>query len=187
MIIRSLEGIRFAEFPGSGHLPPLVLLHGLGNSLEFWTHLVPRIEYGGRVIVPDIPGFGESSSPPTGFGLQTVQNSLVELFKELGLESPLVCGHSMGAIVGLGVAADIEVSGVVLVNGLLFTALKILRDPRFGLVNPRVAVSLAAQTIAGILPMTPSIAPCHRVKFVDSSGRPLALCRVARRSRLRPA
>jgi 2-hydroxy-6-oxonona-2,4-dienedioate hydrolase len=48
-------------------LPPVVLFHGGSGS---WTHWVrniqPLVAAGRQVIAADLPGFGDSASPPSG-------------------------------------------------------------------------------------------------------------------------
>src|SRR5580704_16493068 len=53
--------IRFVE-AGSG--PPLVLVHDYLSSRVAWDDVLPRLATNFRVIVPDLPGFGESEKPP---------------------------------------------------------------------------------------------------------------------------
>ncbi len=56
---------------GEGHarpeLPPLVLLHGGSGSWTHWLRNVLPLAASGRlVLVPDLPGFGDSALPPGG-------------------------------------------------------------------------------------------------------------------------
>lgn len=44
-----------------GDGPPLVLLHGPGESSFWWIQVIPELIKGHRVIVPDLPGHGASS------------------------------------------------------------------------------------------------------------------------------
>jgi len=41
----------------------LVLLHGFGANKDNWTRLAKYLMSHYRIIAPDLPGFGESSSP----------------------------------------------------------------------------------------------------------------------------
>ncbi len=51
--------------PESG--PPVVLLHGGSGSWTHWLRAIePLVAAGRRVWAPDLPGFGDSSSPPRG-------------------------------------------------------------------------------------------------------------------------
>ena len=58
---RELEwrGTRFRYAVG-GAGPPLVLVHGLGGTIENWRALAPPLAAGHRVLVPDLPGHGRS-------------------------------------------------------------------------------------------------------------------------------
>ena len=62
---------------GSGHLvwhrwgpaggPPVVLLHGGSGSWTHWLHNIDALAAAGHhVLVPDMPGFGDSAAPPDG-------------------------------------------------------------------------------------------------------------------------
>ena len=55
--------IRFVE---SGSGPPLLLVHDYLASRVAWDDVLPRLASRFRVIVPDLPGFGESEKPPPG-------------------------------------------------------------------------------------------------------------------------
>lgn len=47
-----------------GEGPTLVLLHGGAGSWRHWVHTVPAFSSHRRVLVPDLPGLGESADPP---------------------------------------------------------------------------------------------------------------------------
>ncbi len=47
---------------GPGH-PPLVLLHGGSGSWNHWVRAIPELESKYQVIVPDLPGCGDSADP----------------------------------------------------------------------------------------------------------------------------
>lgn len=52
-----------------GDAPPVVLLHGGSGSWTHWVRTVgPLAATGRRVLVPDLPGFGDSALPPGGEG-----------------------------------------------------------------------------------------------------------------------
>ena len=55
--------IRFVE---AGHGPPLVLVHDYLSSHVAWDDVLPRLAQRFRVVVPDLPGFGDSEKPPPG-------------------------------------------------------------------------------------------------------------------------
>jgi pimeloyl-ACP methyl ester carboxylesterase len=114
--------IRFVE-AGAG--APLVLVHDYLSSHLAWEDVVPRLARRFRVIVPDLPGFGESEKPPPGryaYGFDAFSESLVDLVAALGLGRVSICGHAMGGAVALTVAANHAhvVDKLVLVNPLVY-------------------------------------------------------------------
>jgi pimeloyl-ACP methyl ester carboxylesterase len=98
--------VRFVE-AGSG--PPLLLIHGYLSSRLAWTEVLPLLASEFRVIVPDLPGFGESEKPPPAryaYTFDAFAESLMDLIAGLGLGRVSVCGHSMGGAVALTLAAN---------------------------------------------------------------------------------
>jgi pimeloyl-ACP methyl ester carboxylesterase len=98
--------VRYRE-AGSG--PPLLLVHGYLWSSAVWEDVFPLLAPRHRVIVPDLPGFGESEKPPAAryaYGLEAFAESLVDVVAALGVGRVSVCGHSMGGAVALMLAAQ---------------------------------------------------------------------------------
>ena len=98
------SGVRFRRV-GSG--PPLLLIHPIGGDRQFWDAILPRFSHLRDVIVPDLPGHGESprlpsADPPTPKRLAA---SLAALLDELGIDRVHVGGISLGAWVGLELAS----------------------------------------------------------------------------------
>jgi pimeloyl-ACP methyl ester carboxylesterase len=91
---------------GSG--PPIVIIHGLGGQIGNFTYaLLERLTDEFRVILMDRPGSGYSRRAPSATGRLTEQASIVaEFIRKLGLQRPLLVGHSLGGAIALGVALD---------------------------------------------------------------------------------
>jgi pimeloyl-ACP methyl ester carboxylesterase len=89
----------------AGDGPPLVLLHGLAGSGEWWQRNLPALSDAFRVTAIDLPGFG-SSHPTARLILDEVPAQVAALLGELGIERAHVMGHSMGGLVAAGLAAD---------------------------------------------------------------------------------
>jgi hypothetical protein len=49
-----------------GHGNPVVLLHGWPETWYEWRHVMPALAKNYTVIVPDLPGLGDSSKTTTG-------------------------------------------------------------------------------------------------------------------------
>jgi len=114
--------IRFVE-AGSG--APLLLVHDYLASRVAWEDVLPRLAPRFRVIVPDLPGFGESEKPPPSrfrYDFDGFSESLVDLVAALGLGRVSLCGHAMGGAVALTLAATYAhvVDKLVLVNPLVY-------------------------------------------------------------------
>jgi pimeloyl-ACP methyl ester carboxylesterase len=90
-----------------GEGPPLVLLHGASGSWTHWIRNVLPLAARFRVLVPDMPGYGDSDAPPephTADGLAELVTSGVDAL--LPPPSPLdLAGFSFGGIIAGLVAA----------------------------------------------------------------------------------
>lgn len=106
-----LEGARTVWHvwgPGTGE--PVVLLHGGSGS---WTHWIRNIdslvEAGRLVLVPDLPGFGDSDTPPGARDADALMAPVTRgLQALLGPRAFDLVGFSFGALVGGLMAARIE-------------------------------------------------------------------------------
>ncbi len=99
---------------GSG--PPLVYLHSAGGEaqLPFLDDLTSDFD----VLVPVLPGFGESEGVEEIDGPEDVVFHLLDVWDALGLEAPLVVGCSLGGWIALELATRYpdRVGRLVLVN-----------------------------------------------------------------------
>ncbi|MEU4834991.1 alpha/beta hydrolase [Streptosporangium sp. NPDC023615] len=80
---------------GSGDTT-LLLVHGLGSDSCEWVHHIPDLATRYRVIAVDMRGHGHSSAPGTGNTPRRMADDLALLCAELGVESCVAIGHSMG-------------------------------------------------------------------------------------------
>ncbi len=124
----SVGGTRL-HYVERGKGEPLVLLHGIGTMIEDWivSGLLDELAKTNRVVAFDRPGFGHSERPRSRIWTPTAQAGLLaEAFAELGLEKPLVVGHSFGAIVALALAIHQPkaVSGIVLIGGYYYPSVR---------------------------------------------------------------
>ena len=116
--------VRFVEM-GSG--PPLLLIHGFLSSRLVWDDVVAQLATRFRLILPDLPGFGDSEKPsPTryAYGFDAFAESLVDVVAALGLTRVSVCGHALGGAVALTLAANHPdlVEKLILVDPLVYPA-----------------------------------------------------------------
>ena len=92
----------------AGEGEPILILHGWGSSSKSWAKVQDNlVKHGYRVIVPDMPGFGESDSPDKPWNGEDYLNWLLEFTKNYKLKTPFcVIGHSFGG--GLAIKLAIE-------------------------------------------------------------------------------
>jgi len=111
------EAERFESPCGDGHLvwhawgsgPVLVLLHGGYGSWTHWIRNVLPLSRKFRVIAPDLPGLGESATPPepwTAQGLAAIVVAGIDEIVPRGEELRLA-GFSFGGVIGGSVAAQL--------------------------------------------------------------------------------
>lgn len=102
-----------------GEGPPLVLIHGAsGNLRDFTFSLVDRLAAEYRVIAFDRPGLGYTPRiNKTGASITQQADLLARAAAQLGVEKPLVLGHSYGGAVALAWAVNRpeDLSALVLV------------------------------------------------------------------------
>jgi len=90
-----------AEISGSG--PPFVLLHSLLSDKRSFDRIVEPLSRDFRVIVLDLPGFGNSA--PVEGGLEEIAARVAAAVVELaGEEKPIVLGNGFGGFVALQLA-----------------------------------------------------------------------------------
>lgn len=98
---------------------PVVLLHGIGRSLEDWGPQYELLAEGNRLIGMDLPGFGYSQRRPEPATLAALGRGVIATLDALGETRPVhLVGNSLGGAVSLDVlgAAPERVASVVLVN-----------------------------------------------------------------------
>jgi pimeloyl-ACP methyl ester carboxylesterase len=90
------DGHMVSHIWGSG--PPLVLLHGNFGSWMHWIRNVEELGRHFRVIAVDIPGFGESATPPEPYTRQSISEIIAAgLIEIVGDEKITLVGFSFGA------------------------------------------------------------------------------------------
>jgi pimeloyl-ACP methyl ester carboxylesterase len=135
---------------GSG--PALVLIHGLaGQMRNFAKSLVEDLAKDHRVILVDRPGSGHSVRAPGASARLRVQAEVIAgLIRHLGLERPMLVGHSLGGALSLTVAANHPelVSGLALVAPLTQVQENVPPAFRGLIIGSAAARKLVAWTVA---------------------------------------
>lgn len=101
---------------GEKELPVIILMHGWGCNISTLASIEAIFRGKMRVINIDLPGHGQSSEPPTIWGVDEYTRLLEEFVARLGLKSPSLLGHSFGGRVAILYSSRNEVDRVVLVD-----------------------------------------------------------------------
>jgi pimeloyl-ACP methyl ester carboxylesterase len=123
-----VDGVRL-HYSDRGAGVPVVLIHGnmvTGNDYNT-SGVADLLLKTHRVILFDRPGFGHSDRPRGRMWTARQQAELLhKALRELGIERPVVVGHSWGAIVALAFAErhPADTSGLVLLSGYYFWTLR---------------------------------------------------------------
>jgi magnesium chelatase accessory protein len=106
---------------GSG--PPALLVHGAAGATHSWRGLSPLLAQHFRLIAPDLPGHGFTTSETwTDRSLDGYARALDELLEKLEVAPKLVVGHSAGAAILARLIAEkrLKPNLYVAINGAFF-------------------------------------------------------------------
>lgn len=93
----TVDGVRLAHrVAGPVGAPPVVLVHGRGESSLTWAGVIEELAADHRVYAVDLRGHGLSDRPG-GYGFADFAAELGGFLKALGLTGATVVAHSMGA------------------------------------------------------------------------------------------
>ncbi|WP_026732744.1 alpha/beta fold hydrolase [Fischerella sp. PCC 9605] len=103
---------------GNDDDPPLVLLHGDGESALDWSWVLPILAATHRVYAPDLPGAGDSSKPDVVYSPEFYTQFVAGFLNAFGLRRAVLVGNSIGGLVALRFALSYSeaVTALVLVD-----------------------------------------------------------------------
>ena len=156
-MVSTANGDIFVQMRGPDHGRAVVFVPGTAAWSGFWLSVADEIGRSGyRAIAVDLPPFGFSARSASGAYSRADQaERLAALVQALGLERPIIVGHSFGAgaVVELAMAHPESVGGMVLVDAALGLPAEGPDAPadspilRWALDRPAIAQSLVAATL----------------------------------------
>ena len=108
------------HYRAAGNGTPLLFLHGAGDQAGTWATVAPAFADRYRVIVPDLPGHGDSAPADVPLPLTRIVADTVRLLDEVAPDGgAIVVGNSLGAWTACLVAIERpeRVERLILVNG----------------------------------------------------------------------
>jgi pimeloyl-ACP methyl ester carboxylesterase len=139
--------LNYATGPRNG--PALVFFHGVLRRWQCFVPVIPALGFRWHLHMLDHRGHGGSSRPTSGYLVRDYVRDAVAFVHEQ-VEGPAVLyGHSLGAMVAAGVAAELpqQVQGIV------------LEDPPFDTMGSRISQSALLSYFSGIQPFAESELP----------------------------
>lgn len=100
--------------PESG--TPILLLHGWGCNYTTLASVRKPLEGKMHVYSLDLPGHGKSQEPPTVWGIEDYTRLVEHFCDELGIENPILLGHSFGGRISILMSSRRQVKKVILVD-----------------------------------------------------------------------
>ncbi len=148
----NINGIKLA-YSRHGKGNPLVLLHGYPLDHHLWDEVTPLLQDTFDLIIPDLRGFGESTTVDTPYTMDDFASDIVGLLNQIDIHKAAIIGHSMGGYVALAFARLYPER----VNGLGLVSSQVLADPpdrKEG--RYKTAAEVAEKGIGGVVEtMTP--------------------------------
>lgn len=102
---------------GSGK--PILLLHGMAASVNYWHSYFPLLSKTRKVIAVDLLGFGRSPQSTEGYSVEAHCRAIKDTLLSLNINEPVtIMGHSMGALLALQYAIRYpgEISDLILIS-----------------------------------------------------------------------
>ncbi|KQN39641.1 hypothetical protein ASG37_08865 [Sphingomonas sp. Leaf407] len=159
--------LHYVDTGGTG--PTLVMIHGLYGQLRNFSYALTQAIGGDhRMILIDRPGWGHSTVEGTPPPIETQARMIADAIDALGLDRPLLVGHSMGGAVALALALHHpgKVRGIALIAPL--TRPVRAMPPVFrGNVPPAPLRGLAAWTIGTPLTTLTGMAVANQIFAPD--------------------
>jgi pimeloyl-ACP methyl ester carboxylesterase len=120
-----VNGLNIRYLTAGNDEPPLVLLHGVGDSAFDWSWVIPTLGTKHRVIAPDFPGSGDSAKPKREYSLEFLTQFLGDFLNTLQIQRAVLLGNSLGGLIALRFALSNpqQVAAMVLVSTMGFSQL----------------------------------------------------------------
>lgn len=90
-----VKGIK-TRYWQEGQGEPMVLVHGLGATIEYWELMITDLANHFTIIVLDLPGFGKTDKPAVDYDLPYFANFLNDFYDAKQIDAAFLVGHSLG-------------------------------------------------------------------------------------------
>ena len=109
------KNINYKDY-GNKESQALVYLHGWGQNIQMMEPIANPFSKTNRLIILDLPGFGQSEEPSYAWTLDDYAEMLHNLLESLNIKEPILIGHSFGGKISLLYASKYQVKKLVLLS-----------------------------------------------------------------------
>ena len=145
----TIENIRIRYIDKNQKGFPLLLIHGLGGSIESWLNNIDSLAAKFRIIALDLPGFGLSDKPKISYTIRFYVNFVEKFIKKLKINHVYLIGASLGGHIAV----------------------------EFTLNNKRIVDKLVLISPAGSLPKSFKGTPATKKIYQDNSSQIFKRCK----------
>ena len=101
---------------GEETFKPVIIMHGWGCNVDTVASIENIFRGKMRVLNVDLPGHGQSTEPPSVWGVEDFTAMMEKFISKLGLAHPSLVGHSFGGRISLLLSSRNDVGKVLLVD-----------------------------------------------------------------------
>lgn len=110
--------LRTRYFDSGSGSDKVILIHGLGGSIDSWRNNIGELSKQFRVFALDLPGFGYSDKPAKNYTIRFFRDFMATFIENLGLGTASIVGSSLGG----QIAAELAIGRPELVRRLVLTS-----------------------------------------------------------------
>ena len=107
--------VNYKDF-GQKDKSPIVYLHGWGQNIAMMNPIAKPFTETHRLVILDLPGFGNSDEPEEAWDLEEYVNMLKALLDYLGIKKPNLIGHSFGGKISILYASKYDTERLILLS-----------------------------------------------------------------------
>ena len=107
--------VNYKDF-GQKDKSPIVYLHGWGQNIAMMEPIAKPFTETHRLVILDLPGFGNSDEPEEAWDLEEYVNMLKALLDYLGIKKPNLIGHSFGGKISILYASKYDTERLILLS-----------------------------------------------------------------------
>lgn len=133
-VFLSRDGVRLAHFetgPSNPQSPPLVLINGWTGDHRIFTPQIIHFGKSRRVVAINLRGHGASDAPEQQYTMAGFADDIAWQCTQLGLQKPLVIGHSLGGAIALELCGRHPnlASGIVMIDSIVMAPASLREAP----------------------------------------------------------